>query len=181
MINFDDYANENKTKHNQKWRYIPGHLYRILIIGSSGSGKMNALLNLVNNQPDIDKIYLYAKDPYEAKYQFLINKRESTRLKHFNDSKAFIEYSNDMQDVYKNIDEYNPDKENKILIVFDDMIADMINNKKLNSIVTDLFIRGRKLNISLVFITQSYFKVPKDVRLNSTHFFIMKILNKKEL
>ena len=76
-----------------------------------------------------------------------------------------------MQDVYKNIDEYNPDKENKILIVFDDMIADMINNKKLNSITTKLFIRGRKLNISLVFITKSYFKVPKDVRLNSTHFF----------
>ena len=86
-----------------------------------------------------------------------------------------------MQDVYKNIDEYNVDKENKILIVFDDMIADMINNKKLNSIVTELFIRGRKLNISLVFITQSYFKVPKDVRLNSTHFFIMKIPNKREL
>ena len=123
---------------------------------------------------------MHAKDPYEAKYQFLIYKRENTALKHFNDSKAFIEYSNDMQDVYKNIDEYNPDKENKILIVFDDMIADMIHNKKLNSIVTELFIRGRKLNISLVFITQSYFKVPKDVRLNSTHFFIMKIQNKRE-
>ena len=86
-----------------------------------------------------------------------------------------------MHDVYKNINNYNPDKENKILIVFDDMIADMINNKKLNSIVTELFIRGRKLNISLVFITQSYFKVPKDVRLNSTHFFILKIPNKGEL
>ena len=86
-----------------------------------------------------------------------------------------------MHDVYKNINDYNPDKENKILIVFDDMIADMINNKKLNSIVTELFIRGRKLNISLVFITQSYFKVPKDVRLNITHFFIMKIPNKREL
>ena len=86
-----------------------------------------------------------------------------------------------MGDVYKNIDKYNIDKERKILIVFDDMIADMINNKKLNSIVTELFIRGRKLNISLVFITQSYFKVPKDVRLNTTHFFIMKIPNKKEL
>ena len=86
-----------------------------------------------------------------------------------------------MHDVYKNIDDYNPDKENKILIVFDDMIADMIHNTKLNSIVTELFIRGRKLNISLVFITQSYFKVPKDVRLNTTHFFIMKIPNKREL
>ena len=139
------------------------------------------LLNLINNQSDIDKIYLYAKDPYDAKYQFLINKRESTGLNHFNDPKAFIEYSNDIQDVYKNIGEYNTDKERKILIVFDDMIADMINNKKLNSIVTELFIRGRKLNISLAFIMQSYFKVPKDVRLNSTHFFIMKILNTREV
>ena len=181
MINFDDYANENKTKHNKNWPYIPDHLYRILMIGGSGSGKTNALLNLINKQPDIDKIYLYAKDPYEAKYQFLINKRESTGLKHFNDPKAFIEYSNDMHDVYKNIDDYNPDKENKILIVFDDMIADMINNKKLNSIVTELFIRDRKLNISLVFIMESYFKVPKDVRLNTTHFFITKIPNKREL
>ena len=86
-----------------------------------------------------------------------------------------------MQDVYKNIDEYNIDKDRKILIVFDDMVVDMINNKKPNSIVTELFIRGRKLNISIVFITQSYFKVPKDVRLNSTHFFIMKIPNKREL
>ena len=172
MINFDDYANENKTKHNLKWPYIQDHPYRILIIGGSGSGKTNALLSLINNQPDIDKIYLYAKDPYESKYQFLINKRESTGLKHFNNPKAFIEYSNDMQDVYKNIDEYNPDKENKILIVFDDMIADMIHNKKLNSIVTELFIRDRKLNISLVFITHSYFKGQKDVRLNSAHFFL---------
>ena len=152
MINFDDYANENKTKHNKNWPYIPDHPYRILIIGGSGSGKTNALLNLINNQPDIDKIYLYAKDPSEAKYQFLTNKRKGTGLKHFNDPKAFIEYSNDMHDVYKNIDEYNPNKENKILIVLDDMIADMIHNKKLNSIATKLFIRGR-LNIPLVFIT----------------------------
>ena len=86
-----------------------------------------------------------------------------------------------MHDVCKNIDEHNPDKENEILIVFDDMIADMIHNKKLNSIVTELFIRGRKLNIFLVFITQSYFKVPKDVRLNTSHFFIAKIPNKREL
>ena len=91
-----------------------------------------------------------------------------------------MEYSNDMQDVYKNIEDYNPIKKRKIL-VFDDMIADMINNYKLNPIVTELFIRGRKLNISIVFITQSYFKVPKDIRLNSTHFFIMKIPNKREL
>ena len=86
-----------------------------------------------------------------------------------------------MHDVYKNIEDYNPGKKRKVLIVFDDMIADMINNKKLDSIVTELFIRGRKLNISIVVITQSYFKVPKDVRLNSTHFFIMKIPSKREL
>ena len=147
----------------------------------SGSGKINALLNLIENQPDIDKIYLYAKDPYEAKYQYLINKREGVGINHFKDLKAFIEYSNDMNNVYRNVNYYNPDKENKILIVLDDMIADMIQNKKLNSIVTELFIRGRKLNISLVFITQSYFKVPKDVRLNTTHFFITKILSKREL
>ena len=124
---------------------------------------------------------MYAKDPYEDKYQFLTKKRENIGLKHFNDPKAFIEYSNDMHDVHKNINHYNPDKKNKILVVFVDMIADMINNKKLSSVVTELFIRGKKLNISLVFITQSYFKVPNDVRLNTTHFFIMKIPNKREL
>ena len=116
-------------------------------------------MNLINNQPDIGKIYLNAKDPYKAKYQFLINKRESTGLKHFGDPKAFIEYSNDMQDVYKDINEYNEDKEHKLLKVFDDMIADMINNKKLNSIVTGFFIRGRKLNICIVFITLRFQKI----------------------
>ena len=164
-----------------KIRHILQMSYRILIIGGSGSGKTNVLLNLIEDQPDIDKIYLYAKDPYEAKYQYLINKRENVGINHFNDPKAFIEYSNDMHDVYKNINYYNPDKENKILIVFDDVIADMIQNKKLDSVVTELFIRGRILNISLVFIKQSYFKVPKDVRLNTTHFFIAKIPNKREL
>ena len=116
---------------------------QILTIGGSGSGETNELLNLINNHPDIDKIYLYTKDPYEAKYQFLINKRESIGLKHFNDPKDFIDYWNNMQDFYKNIDEYNVDKEHKILIVVDDMIADMINKKKLSSIPTELFIRGR--------------------------------------
>ena len=138
-------------------------------------------MNLIENQPDIDKIYLYAKDLHEGEYQYLINIREKVGIDYFNDPKAFIVYSNDMHDIYKNIDDYNPDIENKALIVFDDMIADMINNKKLDSIVTELFIKGRKLNISLVFITQSYFKVPKDVRLNTTHFFIAKVPNKREL
>ena len=181
MINFDDYINESIIEHNSKWPYIPDHPYKILIIGGSGSGKTNALLNLINNQPDIDKIYLYAKDPYETKYQYLIKKREKAGLDHFDDPKVFMEYSSDMQDVYKNIEYYNPIKKRKVLIVFDDMIADMINNNKFNQVVTELFIRGRKLNVSIVFITQSYFKVPKDVRLNSTHFFIMEIPNKREL
>ena len=176
MINFDEYTNENKINHNPNWPYTPDHPYRILIIGGSGSEKTNVLLTLIENQPDIDKIYLYAKDPYEAKYRNLINKREGVGINHFNDPKAFIEYSNYEREVYKNIDNYNPNKQ-----FFDDMIADMIHNKKLNSIVTELFIRGRKLNISLVFITQSYFKVPKDVRLNTSHFFIAKIPNKWEL
>ena len=161
MINFDNYTNENKTLHNENWPNIPDRPYRILIIRGSGSGKTNLLLNLINKQPDIDKMYLYVKDPYEAKYQFLIDKRESIGLKHFNDPKAFIECSNDMHDVYKNINEYNTDKDRKILIVFHDIIADVIHNNKLNSIVTELLIRGRKINISLVFITQSYFKVQK--------------------
>ena len=181
MTDFNDYNNENKIEHNSKWPHIPDHPYRILIIGGSRSGKTNALLNLINNQPDIDKTNLYAKDPYESKYQYLINKRDKVGIDHFKYPKAFMEYSNDMEDVYKNIENYNPGKKRKILIVFDDMIADMINNKKLNPVVTELFIRGRKLNISIVFITQSYFKVSKNVRLNCTHFFIMKIPNKREL
>ena len=101
MINFDDNVNEHKTKHKKNWPYIPDNPYRILIIGGSGSGKTKVLLNLIENQPYIDKIYLYAKDLYEAKYQFLFNKRESVGINNFNDPKAFIEYSNDIRDVYK--------------------------------------------------------------------------------
>ena len=128
MVNFDDYTNENITKYNSKWLHILNHPYRILIVRNSGSGKTNALLNLINNQPNIDKICLYAKDPYEAKYHYLIYKREKVGLDHFNDPKAFIEYLNDMLDVYKNIDNYNPDKKRKVLIVVDDIMADMIIN-----------------------------------------------------
>ena len=113
----------------------------MLIIGSSRSRKTNALLNSINNEPDADKIYLYAKDPYEAKHQLLINKKERTGLKYINDSKAFIEYSNDMDDIYRNTEEYNPNKKQKILIVFDGIIVDMLGNKKLNPIVIELFIR----------------------------------------
>ena len=170
MINFGNYTTENKIEHNPKWPYIPDHPYRILIVGGSGSGKTNALFNLINDQLDIDKIHLYAKGPYEAKYQYLIKKREKVGLGHFKDPRAFIEYSNDVQDVYKNIEDYNPGKERQILIVFDGVVADTINNKKLNPVIAELFIRSRKLNISVIFITQSYFRAPKDVRLNSTHF-----------
>ena len=113
MINIDDYVNENKTKHNKNWPYIPDNPYRILIIGGSGSRKTNLSLNLIENQPDINNIYSYAKDPYKSKYQYLIDKREGVGINHFNDRKALIEYSSDMRDVYKNIDDYNPDKENK--------------------------------------------------------------------
>ena len=101
MINFDDDVKENIKEHNPNWPQIPHYPYRTLTIKDSGSGKTNSLFNLINHQPHIDKIYLYSKDPYEAKYQFLINKKESTGLKHFNDSKAFIEYSNNIVDIYK--------------------------------------------------------------------------------
>ena len=140
MINFDDIVNENKIKHNKNWLYIPDHPYRILIIGGSESGKTNVLLNVIENQPDIDKIYLCAKDLYECKYQYLINKRKGASINHFRDLNALIKYSNDMCNVYKNINHYKPDKENKILIVFDDMIAGMVQNKKLSSIVSELLI-----------------------------------------
>ena len=152
---------------NPDWPQIHDHLYKILIIGGSGSRKTNSLFHLIIPQPDIDKIYFYAKDPYEEKYQFLINKQKSTGLKHLNDSKTFIEYTNDMDDIYNNIEEYNLSKKCQILIVFD-MIADMLSRKKLDPIVTELFIWGRKLNICLVFFTQSYFVMPKN-RLNSTY------------
>ena len=181
MINLDSIINENNEEHNKKWPYIPDHPYRILIVGGSGSEKTNALLNLINEQEDIEKIYLYAKDLSEPKYEYLIKNCENAGIKHVNDGNAFIEYSNTMDDVYKNIDDYNPNRRRKILIVFDDMIADIMTNKKFQAIIKELFIRCRKINISLVFITQSYFSVPKDVRLNSTHYFIMKINNKREL
>ena len=159
MFNFDYITKEDIKEHNSKCAKIPDHPSRILIIWAFGSGKMNALPNLVNHEPDIDKIYLYVEDPSETKYQLPINKRESTGLKNINDSKAFIEYLNDIDDIYKNIEEYNPNKKRKILTVFDGMIANIFGSKLLGPIVTELFIIGRKLNISLVFITQSYFTV----------------------
>ena len=112
-----------------------------MIIGGSGSGKANALLNLIKQQDDIDKIYLHARDLSESKYQFLFGIRKNAGIKHLNDSKAFIECSNTMGDVYENIDDYNPNRKRKILIVFDDMIADIMTNKKFQAIIKELFLR----------------------------------------
>ena len=181
MINTDNYVNDNKTELNKNWPYTPDHPYRILIIGGSGSGQTNALINLINEQNDIDKIYLHAKDLIEPKYEYLIKKRENAGIKNFNDPNAFIEYSNTMEDVYGNINDYNSSRKRKILIIFHDMVADIMSNKKFQAIIKELIIRCRKLNISLIFITQSYFIVPKDMKLNSTHYLIMKINNRKEL
>ena len=139
------------------------------------------MINLVNEQNDIDKIYLHAKDLSEPKYEYLIKKREDAGIKHVNNPNAFIECSDTMDDVYKNINDYYPIRKRKKLIVFDGMIADIMTSKKFHAIIKELFIRGRKLNISLTFITQSYFSVPKDARLNTTHYFIMKINNRIEL
>ena len=124
MINLDSITNENNKEHNEKWPYIPDHPYRILIIGGSGSGKTNALLNLIKEQDDIDKMYLYAKDLSEPKYEFLIKKREYAGIKHLNDPNAIIDCSNKMDD------DYNLNRKKKILIVFDDIIADIMTNKK---------------------------------------------------
>ena len=178
MFNLDTITSKNDHK---KWPY------RILLIGPSGSGKTSVLLNLIqkqNNDSPIDKIYLYAKDLSESKYLLLIKKCEDAGIKNLNDPSAFIEYSNAMDDVYNNIDHYNLKRKRKVLIVFDDMIADFMTkdyNKRFQAIIKELFISCRKLNISLVFITQSYFSVPKEVRLISTYYLIMKIYKKKRI
>ena len=166
MINLDSIRNENNKKHNEKRPYIPDHLYRIIVIGGSESGKANALLNLIKEQDwhdVINKIYLYARDLSEPKYQFLIKKLEDAGIKHVKNPNAFIACSDTMDDAYKDTDNYNPKRDKKVLIGFDDMISDITRNKKFQTITKALFIRGRgrKLNISLVFITQSYFPVPK--------------------
>ena len=177
MLNLDNIATNKKKNslENDDWPF------RMLIIGPSGSGKTNTLLHLINNFHPIDKIYLYAKDTDEKKCQYLINKRELVGIKNLDDPHAFIEYSNDMNEVLEDINNYNKNRDEKILIIFDDMIADIMRSEKFKAIVKKLFIRCRKLNISIVFITQSYFRTPEDARLNSTHYMLMKIDNKKEL
>ena len=130
------------------------------LIGSSWSGKTDTLLNPTNHQPDTGKINIYAKNPYKEKYQFLINNREKVGLKKYNDPRDFIAYSNDMQDVYKHIEEYNPNAMRQILLIFDDMIAGMIFNQKPNPVVTKIYIRGRKLNIFLFLLHNYTLKYP---------------------
>ena len=138
-----------RTKNNMKWPFISDHPYRILTIGGSGSGKTNTLLNLIRQQDDIDKICLYAKDLSEPKYEFLIKKCKYAGIKRLNDPNVFIECSNTMDDVYKNIDDYNPNRERKILIVFADMIANIMSNKGFQAVIKEL------ISISFVSITQS--------------------------
>ena len=129
MINLDNITNKNSKKHNENWPYIPDYPCRILIIGGSGSERENALINLINEQNDIDKIYLHAKDLSEPKYEYLIKKREDVRIKHVNNSNAFIECSSTMNDVYQNINDYNLNRRRKTLLIFDDMIADIMTSK----------------------------------------------------
>ena len=179
MKNYDQSVEIN---HSSNWPYIPDHPYRILIIVESGSGKVNVLLNLIKNQRSyIDKIYLYVQDPFESNYQLLINGREKVGIKKLKNPRAFTDYSQTIDNVYENLEDYHPIKKTRILIVFDDMISDMVANKKLSPIATKLFLSGIKLNILYVFISQSYFRVLKTARLNATHDFIIKIHNTREL
>ena len=125
MLNLDNIVSNKKKKEDNDWPF------RMLIIGPSGSGKTNTLLHLINNLHPIDKIYLYAKDIHEPKYEHLINKREQAGIKNLDDPKAFIEYSDDMDDVLNNINNYNKNRDKKVLIIFDEMIADIEYNKNL--------------------------------------------------
>ena len=176
MLNLDNIvSNKTINNNNNNWPF------RMFIIGPSGAGKTNVLLHLINDLHPIDKIYLYAKDFHEPKYEYLINKREKAGIKSLNDPKAFIEYSDGMDDVLDDFNNYNKNRDKKVLIVFDDMIADIKYNKNFKRIIKELFYRARKINVSIVFITQSYFRVLNYARLNSTHYILMKIGNKKEL
>ena len=129
MLNLDDIVSNKKENKDNDWPF------RMLIIGPSGSDKTNTLLHLINNFHPIDKIYLYAKDTEKKRYQFVINKREQAGIKNLNDPRAFIEYSNDMNDVFDNIDDYNKNRDKKVLIIFDDMIADIMRSEKFKAIV----------------------------------------------
>ena len=175
MLNLDNIVSNKNENKNNNWPF------RMLIIGPSGSGKTNVLLHLINNLHPIDKIYLSAKDIHESKCEYLMNKREQAGIKNLDDPKAFIEYSDDMDGVLDDINNYNKNRDRKVLIVFDDMIADIEYNKNFKKIIKELFYIARKINVSIVFITQSFFRALKDARLNSTHYILMKIGNEKEL
>ena len=175
MLNLDDIVSNKSSSERNDWPF------RMLIIGPSDSGKTNTLLHLINNLHPIDKIYLYAKDIGEDKFNYLINKREQTGIKNLNDSKAFIEHSDDMSDALGDIKNYNKNRDKKLLIVFDDMISDIEYNNNFRKIIKELFFRGRKINVSVVFITQSYFRALKDARLNRMHYILMEINTKNEL
>ena len=142
MINFDDVTGEKTIEHNPNFCRISDFSYKISIIGGSGSGKTTSLLNSISHELDSEKIHLNAKDPYEAKYQLLINKHESVGLRH---CEVFMEYSNNMDGICKIFDRYNPNENCKTSIVFDDMFDELLNNKKLQPIVTKLFIRSLKI------------------------------------
>ena len=167
MLNLDNIVSNKNTSFSEgnNWPF------RMLIVGPSESGKTNTLLHLINNLHPIDKIYLYAKDIHEPKYEYLINKREQAGIKNLNDPHAFIEYSDNMNDVLDDINNYNKNRDKKVLIVFDDMIVDIECNKNFQRIIKDY--RARKINVSIVFITQSYFRALKEARLNSTHYILI--------
>ena len=148
MFNFDDITDKTNTD----WSY------RKLIIGPSGSGKTNYLLNSIQKDNNIiDKIYLYTKDLEEPKYQLLIKKTEQAGIKNLKDSTAFIEHSNNMNAIYDNIEDYNKKRKRKVLIVFDDMISHVMSNKKAEQVLKDLFIRCRRLNVSIYFFNTVLF------------------------
>ena len=185
MLNLDNIVsnkNENKDTTGSSFLELNNWPFRMLIIGPSDSGKTNTLLHLINNLHSIDKIYLYPKDINEPKYEYLINKREQAVIKNLNEPLySFIEYLDDMDDVLDDINNYNENRDKKVLMVFDDMIADIEYNKNFNRIIKELFYRAPKINVSIVFITQSYFRALKDARLNGTYYILVKTGNKKEL
>ena len=174
-----NYNQSVKINDNPNWLYIPDYSYRILIIGGSGLDKTNMLLILMKHQqPDIDKTYSYVKDPFESKYRLLIYERENVGIKE-KSPKAFIDYSRTIDDIYKNLEDHNPTNEWKILTVFGDTITDIEANKKLSPTVAELFLTGIKLNISFVFISQFYFKVPRTIRLTLHIILLWKYLTKE--
>ena len=149
MLNLDSIVSNKNTSSSERNNWP----FRMLMIGPSGSGKTNTFLHLINDLRPIDKIYLYVKDIHEPKYEYLINKREQAGIKNLNDPNAFIEYSDDMNDVLDDLNDYNKNRDKKVLIAFDDMIADIEYNKNFKRIIKELFYRARKINVSIVFIT----------------------------